>query len=116
MGIFFIMAGVGKFMDPAGTAAYMASVGIPLSGILVWVAAIFLVVTGIGLMIDKAAFMAATALALFVVLVTLLFHIGEGQMVMFLKNLAILGGLVVVMSTTCGGKMCGGDRMKKEEA
>ena len=116
MGIFFIMAGIGKFMDPAGTAAYMASAGVPLSGVLVWVAAVFLIAAGVMLMVEKTAFKAAGLLGLFVILVTLLFHIGEGQMVMFLKNLAILGGLVVVMSTSCGGKICGGGKMKKGEA
>ena len=115
VGIFFVVAGISKFMNPAGTAAYMASAGVPLSGILVWVAALFLVVAGIMLMINKTAGMAAGALGLFVILVTLLFHIGEGQMVMFLKNVAILGGLVMVMASSCGGRYCGGEKEMKEE-
>ena len=100
-------------MDPAGTVAFMKSVGIPFSDVLIWVAALFLIVAGIALMVNKTAGMAAGALGLFVILVTALFHIGEGQMVMFLKNVAILGGLILVMSSSCRGAYCGGG--KEEE-
>ncbi len=38
----------------------------------------------------------ALALALFTVAASLIFHIGDGQMTMFLKNMAITGGLLLV--------------------
>ncbi len=117
LGAFFVLAGVGKFMDPAGTAAYMASAGIPLSGLLVWVAALFLVVAGVMLILDKMTPVVAGLLGAFVVLVTLLFHIGDGEMIMFMKNVAILGGLFMVMTGACKGRYCGGeDKQQGKEA
>ncbi len=38
----------------------------------------------------------ALALAVFTVLASVLFHVGDGQMTMFLKNMAITGGLLLL--------------------
>ena len=36
LSVMFIMAGLTKLGDPTGNAAYFASVGLPMAGLLVW--------------------------------------------------------------------------------
>ncbi len=112
IGVFFLVAGIGKIMNAEGTASFMTSFGIPFSGVLVWVVAAFLMVAGIWIMTGKKLCWVAGLLAAYTVLVTLIFHIGEGQMPAFLKNLAVLGGLLVVMAS-CKNS-CAMPRMVKD--
>lgn len=96
----FVLAGVGKVMDPAGTAQYIASTtSLPAS--LALPAGIFEIAAGLLLAIGFMTRLVAIALAAFVALVTLLFHyqITEPfQAQMALKNLAIFGGLLMVFA------------------
>jgi putative oxidoreductase len=97
LALIFIMAGVGKVMDPAGTAAYMKLMGVP--GILLWPTIALEILGGIALIIGYKTRMAAYALAIFSLLAAFIFHRNFGdqmQMVMFLKNIAIAGGLLLL--------------------
>ena len=47
----FILAGLNKFGNIAGTAGYISSVGLPMGVFLAWATAIFEVVAGIALVI-----------------------------------------------------------------
>ncbi|MGL4281875.1 MAG: DoxX family protein, partial [Albidovulum sp.] len=49
IGGFFLMAGVGKVGDIAGTAGYIQSVGLP--GFLAWPSAIFEILLGLALIV-----------------------------------------------------------------
>ncbi len=103
MSIIFIFAGIGKMADPAGTAGYMAMVGLP--GILVWPAAIFEVALGLALIAGFRLRAFALLGAGFTVLTGLLFHTNfadQMQMVMFLKNLAMAGGLLFMAGFGAG--------------
>lgn len=100
----FIIAGLMKIFGWSGTAAYMASKGMPL--IPLFLALTILVETGGGLalLVGFRARLAALALFLFLIPTTLIFHnfwALEGaargaQQTNFLKNLAIMGGLLMV--------------------
>jgi putative oxidoreductase len=99
MAIIFILAGVGKFADIAGTAAYIGSVGLPAGTLLAWLSGIFELVTGLAILVGFRTGAVAWALAIFSVVAALFFHNNLGdqmQMVMFLKNLAMAGGFLAL--------------------
>ena len=112
LGAFFVFAGLGKFMDMAGTASYMEAYGVPMAGVLAPVAAIFLVVAGGALIAGFQKCLAALLLGLFTILVTVIFHTDfsdQAQMIMFMKNVAIVGALLLLVGSckgSCGSKMC----------
>lgn len=110
LALMFILAGFSKFAGLAGTAGYIASKGLPLPSVLAFLTAALEVVAGIALAIGFQARWAALALAVFTVLASVLFHNfwampAEQQMVqqlMFMKNLAITGGLLMVFAFGAG--------------
>ena len=108
--IVFLMGAIGKFSNPAGTAAFMESFGIPFSGLLVWVVAIFLLAASVLLVVGWKKCLVAGLLALYTVLATIIFHTDfsdQVQLTFFLKNLGIVGGLLMVMCScnkTCAVK------------
>ena len=99
MALIFIMAGIGKFADPAMNSGYMAAMGVPT--ILLYPAALVEVIGGLLLIAGFQARWAALALAAFTLLASVLFHnnfADQMQMLMFMKNLAIIGGLLFVFA------------------
>jgi putative oxidoreductase len=105
--LIFLMAGINKVLDPAGTQMYMAAHGMPLTGLFLAAAIIFELLGGLSVLLGFRARWGAVALAVFLVPATLIFHTqfsDQGQVIHFMKNLAILGGLLMVAS--CGsGKL-----------
>lgn len=98
--VLFVMAGAGKLMDPAGTAQYIATTT-NLSPTLAVPTGIFEIVAGLLLALGVMTRLVAMALAGFVVLATLLFHsqvTDPMQAQAALKNLAIVGGLLMVFA------------------
>lgn len=103
MGLLFLIAGIGKFMDLTGTSGYIASVGLPYPLILASVAAIIEVGAGAMLVLGFKTRYAAGVLAVFALVVNVIFHSMTGpQQVVFLKDLAITGGLLYVMAYGSG--------------
>ena len=103
LAVLFLVAGIGKFGDYAGTQAYMASQGVP--GVLL-PAVIALELGGAALVVAGLwTRIAALALAAFTVLAALLFHANFAdpmQQIMFLKNLSIAGGLLLLAANGAG--------------
>lgn len=98
--VLFVFAGVGKLMDPAGTAQYITSMT-TLPGSLAVPTGIFEIVFGLLLALGFMTRLVAIVLAGFVALSTLLFHYqitDPLQAQMALKNLAIFGGLLMVFA------------------
>ncbi len=97
LGAIFVVAGLGKLGDVAGFAGYMASGGVPTA--LAWPVILFEIVGGLALIAGVQARIVALLLAGFSVLAAVLYHFQPAdqlQMTMFLKNLAIAGGLLLV--------------------
>jgi putative oxidoreductase len=100
LALIFVIAGIGKFNDPAGTTAYMASVGLP--GILLWPTIALEVLGGIAIIIGFQTRIVSYLLAAFTLLAAALFHNNFGdqmQMIMFLKDLSIAGGFLLLASS-----------------
>ena len=110
LALMFVMAGFSKFGDLGGTAGYIASKGLPLPQVLAFMTAALELIGGIALVIGFQARWAALALALFTLLATVLFHNFWAmpadqqfvQQLMFMKNLSIVGGLLMVFSLGAG--------------
>jgi putative oxidoreductase len=106
----FVVAGIGKLGNLAGTAGYIASGGLPAASVLAVLVGLLELVGGIALAIGFQARWAALALGLFTLLASVLFHKfwavpAEQQMVqqlMFMKNLSIAGGLLLVAALGAG--------------
>ena len=100
MSAIFLKSALGKIMDPAGTQQFMAAHGMPLA-VLFLIGAIVLEVAGaISVLIGYKARWGAALLVVFMVPTTLIFHTKLSdpmQMIMFMKNLAIIGGLLMVV-------------------
>jgi putative oxidoreductase len=95
LGLIFVLAGFGKLMDPAGTAGYIASVGLP--GVLVWPTIALELLGGLAIIVGYQTRIVALALAAFCVVSAAIFHnnfADQSQMINFLKNLAITGGFL----------------------
>lgn len=95
----FLLSGVGKAGDPAGTIGYIGSAGIPLATIAYGGTVALEIGAGLALVIGYRTRLAATGLALFSVIAALLFHADFGdqnQFIHFMKNVAIAGGLLQV--------------------
>ena len=97
LALIFILAGVGKIQDPAGTAGYMQSAGVP--GALLWPTIALEVLGGLAVALGFQTRIAAFALAIFSVAAAFIFHknfTDQMQMIMFLKNIAMAGGLLLL--------------------
>lgn len=94
----FLIAGVGKISAYAGTAAYMASMGVP--GALLPLVIATEVLGAIAIVLGYRTRLTAFLLAGFTLLAGLIFHhhfADQMQMIMFLKDLAITGGFLLLV-------------------
>jgi putative oxidoreductase len=104
--VMFLHEGIAKFGDLVGTAGYIASAGLPMPKLLAVGSGALELVASALLIVGWQARWAALALAGFTLLANLLFHNywtlpADQQMVaqlFFLKNLAVMGGLLMVFA------------------
>jgi putative oxidoreductase len=97
LGHIFLLAGINKISGYEGTAGYMEAMGVP--GELLPLVIILEIVGGLALIIGFRTKWAALALAGFTVVAALLFHADfsdQMQTILFMKNWAITGGLLMV--------------------
>lgn len=111
LALMFVLAGISKLAGLQGTAGYIGSVGLPAPMALAVLTGLFEVAAGIALAVGWRARWAALGLALFTLVASVIFHRfwavpADQQMVqqlMFMKNLAISGGLFLVAALGAGG-------------
>lgn len=101
--ILFIVAGYGKLQDVAGFTGYMTSGGVP--AFLAWPTIALEFLGGLAILVGAFTRPVALALAGFTLLAAVLFHLvptDEMQMIMFMKNLAVAGGLLILAAHGAG--------------
>ena len=100
LAIIFIIAGYNKMTGFEETAGYMASKGLPFTEGLLVLTIIIELGGGLLILVGLQARWAATAIFLFLIPVTVIFHpvwVDSGQFNSFFKNLAIMGGMIYIM-------------------
>ncbi len=101
----FFLSGIGKIAAPAVTQGYIAAAGLPLPWVGYAIAVAVEVGGGLLLLLGIKTRLTAVALAIFTVATALSFHADfadQNQMIHFLKNLMITGGLLQVAAFGAG--------------
>lgn len=99
----FLLAGINKIGGYAGTAGYMASKGVP--GELLPLVILLEIGAALALIVGFQVRWAALLLGGFSLLSALIFHADFGNQmhqIMFMKNVAIAGGLAVLAANGAG--------------
>ena len=110
LSIIFILSGIMKFTNYAGQVAYAESMGLPMAGIAIIIAGLVEVLGGAAVLTGFKARTGAWLLFLYLIPTTIIFHTEFGdqnQVIHFLKNLAIMGGLLVLAGWGPGKKTLG---------
>lgn len=107
----FLISGVMKVLDPAGTAAQMASRGMFWVPLFLWAAVAVELGGGLSLLLGFKTRLAALMLFLFLIPVTFTFHNfwtyadpteQKVNMLFFMHNFTLMGGLLYVMTAGPG--------------
>lgn len=99
----FLISGVGKLAAHEASEGYMEATGVP--GALLPAVIAFEIATPLALIAGFKARIAAFLLAGFSILTAVLFHSNladQIQQIMFFKNLAIAGGLLMIVANGAG--------------
>ncbi len=105
LSLIFILSAVGKLADLSGTAAFMRAPGMPAGWLFLPGAIVLELGGGLAILTGYGARLGVIALIIFLIPATLIFHPfwqvsgmeRTGQMINFMKNLAIMGGLLIVV-------------------
>ena len=118
LSLVFLIAGYRKLMGVAASAGYFAKLGFPMPEVMVWVAIAVELGGAILLIVGWKTRWAALLLALFTLIATFAAHRFwevdaaqyANQMNHFLKNLAIVGGMIILAATGPGALSVDGRR------
>lgn len=110
LALLFLPAGISKIGGFAGTVGYIGSVGLPLPAVGAVLAIVIEVGGGLALISGFCTRLAALALAVFTLIATFAFHAfwampaeqAMMQQLMFFKNIAVVGGLLVLAAQGAG--------------
>jgi putative oxidoreductase len=103
LSVLFVLSGVGKIGAYAATGAYMSSVGVP--SVLLPVVIATEVLGAIAIILGWQTRIAALLLAGYSLLAALIFHANfadQIEMIMFLKNVSIAGGFLLLAANGAG--------------
>jgi putative oxidoreductase len=111
----FLLSGLGKIAAPAMTQSYIASAGLPLPLLGYLIAVVVEVGGGLLLAVGYRTTLVAIVMAVFTLATAVFFHnnfADQNQMIHFLKNIAIAGGLLQVAAFGAGALSVDGLRLK----
>ena len=118
LALIFILSGYSKIGGFQQTVGYMAGHGLPLPQVLLVLTIIIEVGGGLMILLGWRARWAALAIFLWLIPTTLIFHAFwaadaaqmQNQWGNFMKNLAIMGGMMYVMASGSGPYSLGRDK------
>jgi len=105
LALIFIIAGYGKITGFDGTVGYMQAYNVPMTQVLAVLAIIVELGGGLMIAVGWKARWAAAAIFIFVLIASFIFHAFwavpaeqvQMQNIMFMKNLAIMGGMLYII-------------------
>jgi putative oxidoreductase len=101
----FLLSGFGKVMAPTGTIGYITSAGLPFPTLAYLISTVIEVAGGLALVLGYQTRAVSLVIALYVLATALFFHTAFGdqnQMIHFMKNLAMTGGLLQITAFGAG--------------
>ena len=99
--LIFLQSGIGKIGNFEGTAKYMASFGMPYANFFLVGAILFELVGSIAVILGYFTRFGALLILIFLIPTTLIFHTNfadQVQMIMFMKNVSMFGGCLILLS------------------
>lgn len=103
--IIFINSGIGKIFGFASTAEMMTNQGLPIANVLLIFTIAFQLLGGLSLLFGYKVKIGSTLLILFLIPATLVFHnpiIDPSELNSFLKNIGLIGGLLMFIYAGSG--------------
>lgn len=103
--LIFLKAGISHIGDFNSTVEMMTNKGLPLANILLLVTVIFQLLGGLSLLLGYKVKIGSTLLIIFLIPATLVFHnplADSGEINSFLKNIGLIGGLLMVIYSGAG--------------
>ena len=106
--LLFVIAGVNKLMDFTNTAGYIGSLGLPLPVIATLLVILVEIPVALAFAWGYKTRETGYTLIAFTVLATILVHrdisgpMGQINMLMALKNIAVVGGIMSAIACVCG--------------
>ena len=107
--VIFLLAGANHFNKQ--TIGYAASQGVPLASIAVPLSGVLAIAGGLSILLGYRAKLGAWLIVLFLIPVTLMMHkfwtvtdpmMAQIQMIMFMKNISMLGGALLISQFGAG--------------
>ncbi|UBF24230.1 DoxX family protein [Kovacikia minuta CCNUW1] len=101
----FLKSGFDKITGYAATQQFMAAAGLPFAALLLPLTILIELLGGLSILLGYKARWGALVLFLFLIPTTLVFHTDFSQriqVIQFMKNLAIMGGLLMLYGTEPG--------------
>jgi putative oxidoreductase len=110
MSVVFLVSGFFKIGGYSQVVAYSAAKGLPMAGVAIACAAVIELVCGLAILVGFQTRIAAWLLFLYLIPVTFYFHgfwamqgaEQQDNMIHLLKNVSIMGGLVILASNGAG--------------
>ena len=110
LSLIFLASAAGKITDWEAPAGMMAERGLPAANVLLSVAVALEIIGGVSVLLGLYARLGALALLAFLIPVSLIMHNfwafeepeRMGEMVNFMKNVSIMGGLTMVLALGAG--------------
>lgn len=99
----FLVSGIGKLGDPGATQGYMEAMDVP--GILLWPTIAFEIGSGLCILLGFQTRLVSMVLVGFSLVTAFIFHHNVAdptQQIMFLKNLGLAGGFLLLACTGAG--------------
>ncbi len=103
--LIFLKAGIGKILGFGGTAEMMANQGLPIAEVLLIFTIAFQLLGGLSLLLGYKVKLGSILLILFLIPATLVFHnplAAPNEINSFLKNIGLIGGLLMVIYAGAG--------------
>lgn len=106
----FLYSAYGKLTDWSGYVAYMSAKGMPFASLFLAGTIVFLLVGGVSVLVGYKARIGSLPLLVFLLPTTLIFHNfwafdgaeQQTQLINFMKNVAIMGGVLMVTAFGSG--------------